>query len=410
MKNIGIIAEYNPFHNGHCLQIQEIRRRFPKAGIIVAMSGSFTQRGTVAILDKWCRAEAAVRHGASLVLELPTVFSTRSAQYFAEGGVRLFDRLGILDALAFGSECENLESLTCLANKIDANQQSVTLKNGLQNGDSYAAAITETAEPSANIRQPNVILAIEYLRAIRRFHANFLPLSLPRFSAGHHDSIIPSKTNCPVASASAIRAALTKGNERDALRAVPEDVGTMLSKAREHDYSNMELLFRPLLVKMLTVPSGDLRSILGVNEGIEYRLRRTALSALSYEQIIEAVRSKRYSLARIRRLLLHILLSLSKENASRFDISGPLYARVLAFDDKGRRMLRTVREHTKIPIITKLSRFLPARALNAGQLSPAQEMLVFDLRATALASFASNPVGHPPANADFLISPIYLQK
>ena len=221
MKTVGIIAEYNPFHNGHCLQIREIQRHFPDAGIVVAMSGSFTQRGTAAILDKWQRAEAAVRHGASLVLELPTVFSTRSAQYFAEGSVRLLDRIGVVDAIAFGSECKNLKSLTRLANEIDAMQQSIAMKNRLQKGGSYAAAITEAADPDTDIRQPNVILAVEYLRAIRRFHVNLSPTPLPRFSAGHHDSDIPSVGDCPIASASAIRAALAHGIERGALRAVP---------------------------------------------------------------------------------------------------------------------------------------------------------------------------------------------
>lgn len=410
MKTVGIIAEYNPFHNGHCLQIREIQRHFPDAGIVVAMSGSFTQRGTAAILDKWQRAEAAVRHGASLVLELPTVFSTRSAQYFAEGSVRLLDRIGVVDAIAFGSECENLKSLTRLANEIDAMQQSIAMKNRLQKGGSYAAAITEAADSDTDIRQPNVILAVEYLRAIRRFHVNLSPTPLPRFSAGHHDSDIPSVGDCPIASASAIRAALAHGIERGALRAVPEDVGTMLSNARVHGYADMEHLFRPLLAKLLTSSSEYLRSILGINEGIEHRVRRAALSAHSYAEIIEAIHSKRYPLARIRRLLLHILLSLTKETVTRFDDTGPLYARVLAFNDKGRRILRNIRGQTKIPVITKLSHFLSNRALDAGQLSLAQEMLAFDLKATVLFSLASNPIGHPPANADFLISPIYLQK
>ena len=410
MKTVGIIAEYNPFHNGHCLQIREIRRRFPNAGIVVAMSGSFTQRGTVAILDKWQRAEAAVRHGASLVLELPAVFSTRSAQYFAEGGVRLLDRLGVVDVIAFGAECENLKALARLADKIEANQQSVALKNGLQKGGSYAAAVTEAAEPDADIRQPNVILAVEYLRAIRRFSVNLAPTPLPRFSAGHHDSNIHFVGDCPVASASAIREALTHGNERGALCAVPKDVGAMLSSAHAHGYADMEHLFRPLLVKLLTASSDYLRSILGVNEGIEHRILRAAISAHSYAEIIETVRSKRHPISRIRRLLLHILFSLTQETASRFDDAGPLYARVLAFNDTGRQILRNLRGQTKLPVVTKLSRFLPAHALDAGPLSPAQKMLAFDLKATALASLASNPVGHPPANADFLMSPIYLQK
>lgn len=410
MKTVGIIAEYNPFHNGHCLQIREIQRRFPAAGIVVAMSGSFTQRGVAAILDKWRRAEAAVRHGASLVLELPAVFSTRSAQYFAEGGVRLLDRLGVVDALAFGSECENPGTISRLADEIEKNRQSVALKNGLENGGSYAAAISGTASPDAIIRQPNVILAVEYIRAIRKFHANLSPLVLPRFYAGHNDQRIPPKSEFPVASASAIRAAIAKGNGHDALRAVPEDVRTLLVKTIPHGYADMERLFRPLLAKLLVASSEEIGAILGVNEGIDRRIRRAAYSSHSYEEMIEAVRSKRYPRARIRRLLFHILLSLPKETAGRFNDAGPLYARVLAFNDKGREMLRTIRDRANLPVVTKLSRFLPAQALSAGQLSPLQEMLAFDLRATALASLASDPVGAPPANADFLISPIYLQK
>ena len=408
MKTVGIIAEYNPFHNGHRLQIQEIGRRFPDSGIVVAMSGSFTQRGTVTILDKWQRAEAAVRNGASLVLELPTVFSTRSAQYFAEGGVRLLDRLGIVDALAFGSECTDLETLTCLASEIDTTQKSPALKRGLRNGISYAAAITESASPNTEIRQPNVILAVEYLRAIHRFHAKFLPLPLPRFYAKHHDLEIPSKEKFPVASASAIRAAFANGNGCNALHTIPDDVGSMLSNAHAHGYADMNHLFRPLLAKVLTRTSEDIRSILGVNEGIEHRIRRAASSAHTYEDTIEAVRSKRYPRAHVQRLLLHILLSLQKESASKFDKAGPLYARVLAFNNRGRKILRAVRDQAKIPIVTKLSKFLPARALDTAHLSLEQKMLSFDLHATALASLTSNPVGHPPANADFLRSPLYL--
>ena len=141
MTTVGIIAEYNPFHNGHLLQLREIRRRHPHADILVAMSGSFAQRGTAAILDKWRRAEAAVRCGVSLVLELPAVFATRSAQYFASGGVRLFDRLGVVDYLAFGSECENLAQLQSLSVKIETVSESDSFKNRLRAVFSYHCKI-----------------------------------------------------------------------------------------------------------------------------------------------------------------------------------------------------------------------------------------------------------------------------
>ena len=187
MKTVGVVAEYNPFHNGHILQIREIRRRFPDAGIVVAMSGCFTQRGSVAILDKWARAEAAVRHGASLVLELPAVFATRSAQYFAGGGIRLLDRLGVVDGLAFGAECDDLSILSRMA------EESGGVPIKMRKGASYAAALTQDAPPDALIRQPNVILAVEYLRAISRHDASLVPLPLPRFAAAYHDHDLPSE-------------------------------------------------------------------------------------------------------------------------------------------------------------------------------------------------------------------------
>ena len=412
METVGGIAEYNPFHNGHLLQLREIRRLFPRADIIVAMSGSFTQRGTVAILDKWQRAEAAVRSGASLVLELPAVFSTRSAQYFASGGVRLFDRLGVVDCLAFGSECSSLAKLQSMRKKIEAAENG-GLKNRLRAGGSYASALTEAAAPDDLMRQPNVILALEYLRALSKTDSHIEPLPLPRFSARHHERALPAEgEENSVASASAIRTALTDPSAKDgdtlaaALHAVPAAVKDMLLQAKKHRFNDSSLLFRPILSLILADEPDGLRSVAGVSEGLEHRLRRAALSARSFEELIESVRSKRYPLARIRRLLLHLLLRLSADDAKIFDEQGPLYARVLAFNDDGRRLLRKIKKRAEIPAVAKTARFLPMRALESGSLTPAQQMLTFDLRATVLASLTSTPVGSPSANADFIVSPI----
>ena len=414
METVGVIAEYNPFHNGHLLQLREIRRLFPRADIIVAMSGSFTQRGTVAILDKWQRAEAAVRSGASLVLELPAVFSTRSAQYFASGGVRLFDRLGVVDCLAFGTECSSLAKLQSMRKKIEAAENG-GLKNRLRAGGSYASALTEAAAPDDLMRQPNVILALEYLRALSKTGSHIEPLPLPRFSARHHERALPAEgEENSVASASAIRTALTDPSVKDgdtlaaALHAVPAAVKDMLLQAKKHRFNDSSLLFRPILSLILADEPDGLRSVAGVSEGLEHRLRRATLSARSFEELIESVRSKRYPLARIRRLLLHLLLRLSADDAKIFDEQGPLYARVLAFNDDGRRLLRKIKKSAGMPAVARTARFLPMRALESGSLTPAQQMLTFDLRATALASLTSTPVGSPSANADFIVSPIYI--
>ena len=182
----------------------------------------------------------------------------------------------------------------------------------------------------------------------------------------------------------------------------------MLLQAKKHRFNDSSLLFRPILSLILADEPDGLRSVAGVSEGLEHRLRRAALSARSFEELIESVRSKRYPLARIRRLLLHLLLRLSADDAKIFDEQGPLYARVLAFNDDGRRLLRKIKKRAEIPAVAKTARFLPMRALESGSLTPAQKMLTSDLRATALASLTSTPVGSPLANADFIVSPIYI--
>ena len=405
MDIVGLVAEYNPFHNGHLWQIREIRRRFPGAGIVVAMSGSLAQRGSVAVLDKWKRAKSAVRHGVSLVLELPVPFATRSAQYFAGGGVRLLDRLGVVRALAFGAECDNLAMLSRMAEETDAAKKADLLRQKMRGGGSYAAALTDTAGPGAAIRQPNVILAVEYLRAIARHSARLVPVPLPRFAAAHHDlSLPPDADGTPiVASASAIRAALLseEAQRASALCAVPADLAVLLSD----DVSDTARLLRPMLARLLTVSPGELSAVAGVGEGLEHRLRRAALTARSYDELVEAVRAKRYPRARIRRILLHLLLGLSEKKARLLDEAGPLYARPLAFNPEGRKILREIATNAALPIVTK-----PARFLSDPKTPPlAREMLSFDLRATALASLASAPIGTPAANADFLRSPVYVQ-
>ncbi len=398
MKTIGIIAEYNPFHNGHCLQIQEIRRRLPDAAIVAVMSGPFTQRGSAAIVDKWLRAKSAVSHGVSLVMELPAAFSTRSAQFFSGGSVRLLDRLGIVDALAFGSECDDLSRLSQLAKETT----DTALSEKMRGGSSYAAALTESASPDALIRQPNVILAVEYLRTLERCSSAMEPMPLPRFAAAHQDLSLPPEDKMPVASASAIRAALTGDQRRDAaLRTVPEDMAAALVKGT----TDTARLFRPILACLLTKSPNRIAETEGVSEGLEHRLYRAALEARSYEDLIETVRTKRYPRSRIRRILVHLLLELTHDAARRFDEAGPLYARVLAFDDRGRALLRKIEKNGEIPVVTRTAPFLAKAA--PGTLL--REMLSLDLRATALASLASEPVGAPAANADLTVSPVYLK-
>ena len=209
MAVVGIIAEYNPFHYGHGFQMEAVRRKYPAAYIVIAMSGSFTQRGAPCILDKWTRACHAVAGGADLVLELPFVYACRSAQDFARGGVSLLSSLGIVTHLAFGTEAEGTSLLSELAAQIDTDPVQMQLREYLGQGCSYAGALTraltrDTVVSEDLLRAPNNILAIEYLRALQSLAPQILPLGIQRASAQHCDA----QLHAGITSASSIRHAL----------------------------------------------------------------------------------------------------------------------------------------------------------------------------------------------------------
>lgn len=403
MTVVGVIAEYNPFHNGHRHQIAQIHAHFPDDACVAVMSGSFTQRGQAAILDKWLRAQSAVENGLDLVLEIPVVFAVRSAQHFADGGVRLLSRLGVVDVLAFGAELSDGAALLQLAEQSLRPDFAGRFRQGMRQGLSYAAALEGALDvppelPAACLREPNTILALEYLKALRRFSSPLRPLPLPREGAGYHDLALAAE----YPSASAIRLNLRQGGA-DWARAVPPAVAIRLKEQQARGLPDIEQLFRPVLARLLSTRAKDLRRLYGMNEGLEHRFMQAARSALSLADLRQAVSSKRYPAARIQRTVLSLLLSLSAADAARFDETGPLYARVLAFNDRGRKLLRTMRKVATIPLVTKVTDLLSSPD---GQLSTAAKMLTFDTLATDLWGLSLSP--RQAAALDFTISPVYL--
>ena len=412
MHIIGIIAEYNPFHNGHYYQICKIREAYPDAKLICAMSGSFTQRGTIAILDKWKRAQLAIQGGIDLVLELPFVFAVRSAQDFAQGGIRLLDRLGIVQYLAFGTECDDLCSLRQTAALLDSAEIRQRLKTGLKSGCSYAAALSQALENTSKLsadqlKGPNNILAIEYLRALQKINASITPMPLLRKAAGYHDINIQGS----LASATAIRRELLKNQPDQNLLtgALPQASFSLLQKSRQNNQlPDHTLLLRPLLASLYQYTLPELRKIYGINEGLEYKLLNAAKKSSSLTELLLHTKSKRYPQSRIQRILLYLLLSLSQERILTFDAAGPLYARVLAFGSDGRRLLHTIKQQSSLPIITKTSQFLTTaeRCRGPEALSPLQQMLAYDTLST---DFAGLCLPHPlPSQRDFTTSPYFI--
>lgn len=407
MQVIGIIAEYNPFHHGHHFQIEEIRHKLPsESGIIIAMSGSFTQRGTVAILDKWVRARHAVAGGADLVIEIPFVFCCRSAQDFARGGVSLLAKLGIVKYIAFGTETDDLSMLQKIANQIDTVEIQQQLHEHITNGYSYAVsleqALLQYSEISKSIlRTPNNILAIEYLRALHTVTPNIHPIGIQR-TIPHNDKVLHNG----ITSASSIRNALYMNPppwemlKRNVTSSVLHDLSVLYSTGLPSHESLMLLL----KYMFLSLAPNELQHIYGISEGIENRIRRILFMAADYNTFLRSTSTKRYTRSRIARLIPYILLHMQKEQLEKFDAQGAAYVRPLAFNERGRTMLRSIKEHTTLPIITRTASFLKTEQYQKHTIL--QQMLSFDIRATEL-RLLTMPIP-PHSRTDFLISPQFI--
>ncbi len=526
---IGLIAEYNPFHNGHVYQLAKLRELHPDAAIVVIMSGSFTQRGGAAIADKWTRAAWAVRGGADLVLELPYAFACRSAEHFASGGVQCLAGLGCIDALAFGAEAEHIEPLEKAAACMDDAALQEALHARIAGGASYAAAMAtevaaRTGVAAEVLRAPNNILGMEYLRAVRRFAPEMETLLVQRVGTDYHDTDMHGR----FASASAIRAALEgiygeipstaqsdlsnvlpsphpqslrdsplregasgfllspsqkpklkpfskeeasgfplppsqRGGDREAVggvakvgceslmdcagegshgeipptaqsslshalpspllqsasltapserepyialqRVMPEDCLAALMAALPDRLPRQSLLLRPLLSRLLLLDAASLSAVCGMGEGLEHRLMEKAQMARSFEGLVGAMATRRYPRSRIARLLVHVLTGFTAEAAAAFDATGPRYLRVLAMNARGARLLHRAKKTARLPIITKTSQFLKSKDLLRAweDLTPLQQMLLFDVRATELRELSLASKG--TYCRDFLTSP-----
>lgn len=411
----GIIAEYNPFHNGHKYQIGCIKKQHG-GGIIACISGSITQRGELALLDKWQRAGAAVENGANLVLELPAAFACRSAHDFATGGVRLLYSLGIVDTLAFGTAYPDINKLQMAADfQPEAHREALQQK--LKGGLSYGAALSQLIAESTGLNaemltEPNTILAIEYLRALKKTEG-IAPLPLPRTGTCHNDTSVQGE----FASGTALRRLARQGNIQQLMQAVPAATLSAMENTTMYPDTKKQL---PLMIwKLLSLAAAEIAAIYGVGEGMEYKLKEAASQpscASSYSALIQALATRRYPATRIQRTLMHLLLGSTKDKIAEMTAIGPLYIRVLAFDDMGRQLLKDIRQKTRLPIITKVTEYLNRRDMqHPDRLSPLQRMLYMDiaaanLRELCLSPLPSNPQGEQQLclNADFLTSPCYV--
>ena len=348
MRIAGIIAEYDPFHNGHFWHIGQTRQRTGCEWVVVCMAGHFTQRGEPAMLSKWDRARMALACGADAVFELPTLFAVRTADAFARGGVAILDGLGA-DALSFGSEIDDISLLRSLAalREDEPAEVSALVRRKLSLGRSHARARGEAVGeylglPDGMMNRPNAVLAVEYLRAIDALGSALTPVAIPR-RGDYHD-----RTPSEMASSTAIREAFGIGEREAALRAIPEAARPWASPDDMHPMDDM------LMYRLRGMPLDQLTALPDVAEGLEHRLHRLCREAPGREALLEALKCKRYTRARLSRLLTHALLGVDRALIENVPL--PTYARLIGLRSGAEPLLAELHARAKLPIVSRASR------------------------------------------------------
>ena len=372
MKTMAVICEYNPFHNGHKYQLTEHKKELGADAVICLMSGSFVQRGAPALYDKWTRAKDAVDNGADLVLELPVVYSAQSAKRFAQGAVKLLDKLGVFDYLSFGSECGDIDVLAHASDVINSDEFNALLEEKLKTGISYPSARTEVLKESSSdinrslIDSPNNILALEYIQALREINSKISPKTIKR--------------NTNFASASEIREKIDNKESVDSL--------TPTQTRKTYDKTIYDSL---ILYHFRKERLEALHNICDMAEGLEHKFKKASQLATTYCELAESVKSKRYTRTRIDRICVNSLLGI-EDFHTEFE---PQYARVLAFNAKGQKLLAEMKKTSRISVITKVANAIP-------DCEEYKIMLEKDLLSTDIYSILTQK----PAGLDYKISPI----
>ncbi|BBW96810.1 nucleotidyltransferase [Geobacillus icigianus] len=399
MKAVGVIVEYNPFHNGHLHHLQETRRKTNADCLIAVMSGNFLQRGEPAIVSKWARTKMALASGIDIVIELPYAFAVQAAERFASGAVRLLAAIGCRE-LCFGSESGDIAAFLSAADTWSEQQEPFDslVRAELARGQSFpraaAAAWQALGAAPLDLSKPNNVLGFAYVKAIRQHALPMTPHTIPRRAAGYHDE---SASHPSIASATSVRKILRQTGQLEAVAAyVPAAALDQLRQYQEtygrlHDW---EMYFPLLKYRLLTATEADLRRIAGVEEGIEHRLKQHIAAAETFAAFIAAVKTKRYTWTRLQRLCTHVLTHFTKEAQS--EAADPTYIRLLGMSETGRRYLQQVKKQLALPLVAK------AAKLNGDPLYEQEKRA-----AAAYAAAFPEPLASRAFREEYATAPIY---
>ena len=369
MSNVlGIVAEYNPFHNGHLHHLIESQKLTNYDYTIAVMSGSFTQRGDVSIIDKWSRAQMAIENGVDLVIELPTIYAISSAENFASGAIKILDSLGIVDYLSFGSECNDISILSDVTDVLtnEPSEYKSLLAHELSRGVSFPKARERALMMYLNdirrfnnvLSSPNNILGIEYLKALSNQSSKIQPITIKREGSAYNDDSIPVDSN--FASATSIRNICQSHDINILQNFMPENSFYILQDCLEngHLVKNISEFDKLIIFTLRKMSTDEIANLPDVSEGLEFAIKSAVNQCNTTAELLSIINTKRYTQTRLKRIFLYALLGITKKDMQISKTTKP-YIRILGFNDKGRELISEIsKQNRKLTIISSVKKFM----------------------------------------------------
>ena len=372
MNILGLVVEYNPFHNGHLYHLLKSKEITKATHTVAIMSGNFLQRGEPALFDKYTRARAAVENGVDLVIELPTLFACQSAEIFSHGAIATLNSLNCINSICFGSEVGNIDILYTISKILvnEPNEFKTSLKRYLNDGMLFPTARSNALFDYINennlvdiskdellsiLNSSNNILGIEYIKSLLKLKSNIKPYTITRINSEYNSESIDSS----ICSATAIRKALKNTDDISfASKVVPLPTYNILKTNIEKSFNPIfDEMFFDILSSIILRDSNELDKYFDVNEGIENKIYQSIFTSSNLKELHSLVKSKRYTLTKIKRTLNNVLLGITKDDMALVkDMNYIPYIRVLAFNDKGREILKAIKNNSEINIINKFSK------------------------------------------------------
>ena len=382
-KVLGIIAEYNPFHNGHLYHLETSKKLTDADYTVAIISGNFTQRGSTSIVDKWSKTKMALENGIDLVIELPVLYSISSAENFADGAIKILNSLGIVDYLSFGAETSDISILNNIANILCSEHEeyknllSIELEKGLsfpkarenalldyiKNTDDNVPEnrIIDFEKYSKVLSSPNNILGIEYLKALKKYKSSIKPVCISRFKSEYNSSSFSEN----IASATAIRELIKNKNFDTIKNVIPLESYSILMDCINSGCvaPDLNCFEKEIIFTLRKMSIEEIASIPDVSEGLEFSIKKAANSCNNINEFLDIVKSKRYTITRLQRILLYALLGISKEDMQLSKKVGKPYIRVLGFNDNGKKLVSEIAtKNPELKLITSVKKFVDSNS------------------------------------------------